>query len=129
MTELSEWFTLDPNDFSDCWWRKTNIVDKAIKHVDEDNVICYVIIQDGNMGGNFWYVVKWYINNRNRYSYIISESQWFFNKKLVDINAGDIISTIYNPYTSETTNCSFRAWNSPFAHEDQKKFIKILERM
>ena len=127
MSEISEWFTLDPNDFSNCWWRKNNIVDEAIRYLDDETIMCYYIIQDGNMGGNYLHIVKWYINNRNRYTEIINETHWFLNKRLEDINNGDIVYTIYNPY--EKNNIRFKAYNCPFANEEQQKYVKILERI
>lgn len=119
-----EWFQLNPNDFCTRWWKCTEI---RIPTINEENSLnntkAYIIIQDGNMGGNFWHVCTWYKNNPNRYSHIISETEWFLNKKLIDMNEGDIVYIINDP------EIKFKVFFCGFSSYEQLNYCKILERI
>jgi len=116
------WFHLSPNEFTERWWRVTEIVDENAKPIDDD-IMCYFIIQDGNMSGNFWYLTSWYINCPNRYTSVLYPSTWKFNKKMKDISEGDIVSLKENP------NIQFKAYNCKLVFEEQMEYCKILERI
>lgn len=119
-----EWFKLNPNDFSTRWWRCTEIRDSTIiPENDLNNVNAYIIIQDGNMGGNFWHICTWYKNNPNRYSQIISEPGWFLNKKLTDMNEGDTVYAINDP------EIKFKVFFCIYGSREQINYCKILERI
>lgn len=119
-----EWFQLSPNDFSTRWWRYDEIRDNTI-YPDPmyNNVSAYLIIQDGNMGGNFWHICTWYKNNPNRYTMIIDNSEWFLNKQLTEMNENDIVYVIDHP------EIKFKVSFCIFAFYEQRNFCKILERI
>ncbi len=118
------WTLLDPNDFESMWWRKMDILDTTLYSLPKENkyILAYHIIQDGNMGGNFWHVSYWYICDPNRYNTIISSNQWPFNKELTEMMPEDIVYLIENP------NIKFNVYYSLFGSSEQKNFCKILER-
>ncbi len=116
------WLNLSPNNFTEKWWRIIDIIDeKYIQNLHD--IRCYYIIQDGNMNGNFWYIASWYLYCPNRYTDILYESTWIFDKKLSEISEGDIVSLLDNP------EIQFKAYNSKYSLEEQNKFCKILERI
>ena len=63
------WLQLSPNDFSTEWWCYSDIID--------ENICCF-IIQDCNIGGEYWRVSTWYNNDPNRYMQLLFETQWNF---------------------------------------------------
>ncbi len=119
---LKPWFNLSPNDFTERWWRITEIIDENYIPNKED-IISYYIIQDGSMCGNFWYISCWYKNCLNRYTDIIYESNWNFDKKMQEISEGDVVSLLDNP------EIKFKAYNCKYAFEEQTEYCKILERI
>jgi len=124
MNNINPWFQLDPNNHYERWWRITEIIDETQNpDIDINNVKCYFIIQDCNMCGNIWHVSCWYNYCPNRYSTTISKSDWFLNKQLSDISEGDVVCL------NEDINIQFKAYNSPFTHEEQQQFCKILVRI
>lgn len=121
-TIYKPWFDLSPNDFTERWWRITEIIDENI-NPNIDDIMCYFIIQDGNMGGNFWYTASWYLNCPNRYTYTLYKNTWFFDKQMKEISEGDIISLKDKP------NIKFKAYNCKHVFKEQIKYCKILERI
>jgi hypothetical protein len=119
------WILLDPNDFQFMWWRKNEILDiNTCKNTKEPkNILAYYIIQDENMGGIFWHISEWYINDPNRYNQIIWENQWPFNIKLTHMKPGNIV------YLKEYPEIQFNVYYSNFGLPDQLEFCKILERI
>jgi hypothetical protein len=119
------WNLLDPNDFQSMWWRKTEILDINMCQYTKEpkDILAYYIIQDGNMGGNFWYTTLWYMNDTNRYNEIISQYQWPFNIELTDMKPGNIV------YLTEHPDIQFNVHYSLFCRPEQQKFCKILERI
>ncbi len=121
---LKPWTLLDPNDFKSMWWRKTEILDTNICQYPKDStdILAYYIIQDGNMGGNFWHIAEWYVNDPNRYNFICSSNMWPFNIQLIDMEPGDTI------YLTESPNIKFDVYYPLFGTPRQQKYCKILER-
>ena len=121
------WLKLDPNDFKSRWWNKTDIIDieSAGTQKNVDDIICYFIIQDCNsVGFLFWRVSIWYKNDKNRYSNILYESEWIFNKKLEETFDEEIIYLIKNP------DIKFKANDCIFAKDEyQKMYCKFFERI
>ena len=78
------WFQLNPNDFSTQWWRNSHIIDTNSAKIfkPENEAICYFIIQDSNMFGEYWRVSTWYNNDPNRYSTVLGKTNWNFSKSL-----------------------------------------------
>jgi hypothetical protein len=116
------WVDLSPCDLTKRWWRITEIIDEKYAPNKFDLRCCY-IIQDGNMNGNFWYIACWYLYCPNRYTNILYEYNWMFDKKLSEISEGDIVSLLDNP------EIKFKAYNCKNSLEEQKQFCKILERI
>lgn len=116
------WFHLSPNDFTERWWRTTEIIDYNISPNIND-IQCYFIIQDANMCGNLWYVASWYLNCPNRYTNTLYESTWNFDKKLSEITEGDIVTLLDNH------EIKFKAFECKLVFEEQIPFCKILERI
>jgi hypothetical protein len=116
------WLNLDPNNFDDRWWLYTSIFDTnaSKREKNDSDIVCYFILQDHNIGGKFYRVSVWFKNDPNRYMYVKYDSDWIFDKKLNEMNEGDIIST----YT-----CKFKAYNCRFALPFQINMCKILERI
>jgi hypothetical protein len=120
------WFKLNPNDFSTEWWRYSDIIDDNIAQIlkDEEEIICYFIIQDCNMCGEYWRVSTWYNNDPNRYSYIIFQTEWNFSKSLIEMKENDIVYLNINP------NIKFKVKISRFSvDKNQLEYCKILERV
>jgi hypothetical protein len=119
------WTLLDPNDFQSMWWRTSEIVDITIcQYMKEPkDILAYHIIQDGNMGGNFWHISQWYINDPNRYNEIIWDNQWPFNIELTDMKPGNIV------HLKEHPEILFNVYYSPFGTQEQQIFCKILEKI
>ena len=119
------WFLLNPNSSISRWWKKDNIVDieksKIYKH--EKDSLAHLIIQDGNMGGNFWYLSTWYIDDPNRYSSIYFQNTWPFNKELIEMYNNEIIYLTKFPYIK------FKVYPCLFGLPEQNTFCKILERV
>lgn len=118
------WFNLDPNNFNDRWWLYTSIVDTEASKKDkhEYNTLCYLILQDHNMGGIFYRVSVWFKDDPNRYTYIKSDAydDWIFDKKLNEMKEGDIVNT---------HDCKFKVYDCKFSSPSQLDFCKILERI
>ena len=119
------WFQLNPNDFSTQWWRSSQIIDtNSAKLTKTDNdVICYFIIQDSNICGEYWRVSTWYNNDPNRYSTIMGQSTWNFSKPLILMKENDIVYLNTNPTIKFTVN------NCKFSDTEQQDYCKILERV
>ena len=123
---MKPWILLDPNDFNSMWWRKDDIVDntKCQFKKDPKELVAYHIIQDGNMGGNFWYFSTWFFNDANRYNLIIYDSDpWPFNKELTDMKQGEII------YLTNSPDIKFIVYYCKFSSQCQLDYCKILERI
>lgn len=120
------WFQLNPNDFSTQWWRSSQIIDtNSAKIFKSDNeAICYFIIQDSNMCGEYWRVSTWYNNDPNRYSETVYQSEWNFSKSLIDMQKNDIVCLNTN------TNIKFKVSLCRFIRRPYDiSFCKILERV
>lgn len=124
MTE-KPWTLLNPNDFQSMWWRQSEILDINTCQYQKEttDILAYLIIQDENMCGNFWYFNEWYINDPNRYSMIISTNEWPFNKELTNMIPGDII------FLTKYPDIRFYVYYSQYSRHDQLQFCKILERI
>ena len=116
------WFKLDPNNLLDRWWLYTSITDTKIasQPKSNDDIICFLVIQDHNIGGDFYRISKWYKNDPNRYVIKVNNLNWIFDKRLVDMKEGEIVTRF--PY-------KFQVYNSKFCDANQKKYLKILERI
>lgn len=116
------WFNLDPNNFADRWWLYSSITDNECYRKPKiyDDVICHLIIQDNNMGGEFYRISTWYKNDPNRYVTLVYNYNWDFDKPLVVMKEGEIVSRF--PY-------KFQVYNCKFSDIYQKDFCKILERI
>ena len=87
----------DHSGAADKWWMSSMIIDTENPKLLDD-IHCYYIIQDYTTAGDiFWSVCSWIKNSNNRYSNIVYELQWDFNKKLEEMNYGDIIYSVKNP--------------------------------
>ena len=122
--DCKPWLSLNPNDFQSMWWKTPKILDisKCNCKKNPEDILAYYIIQDSNMGGNFWHIVTWYIDDPNRYTNIMVSNQWPFNKELINMVPGDTI------YLTENINVQFNVNESSFSTAEQKPFCKILER-
>jgi hypothetical protein len=114
------WFKLDPNNLRDRWWLYTSITDTKKAFIDKNNmnIQCYFIIQDHNMGNNFYRISVWFKDNPNRYACVKHDYDWLFDKKLNEMNEGDIVN-IYS--------CKFKVYNCRFVSPLQIDMCKILE--
>ena len=116
------WFQLSPPDHAsavDKWWMSSMIVDTE-NPKSLDDIQCYYIIQDYTTSGDiFWTVCTWLKNSNNRYSRIVYESQWDFNKKLEEMDCDDILYSVFTPIPPLPLYC----------HKNNKMKYKILERM
>lgn len=123
--EVKPWELLDPNDFKTKWWRQSLILDslKASLVKTNEESLAHLIIQDGNLGGNFWHLCSWYQNDPNRYNTTLYWFDWPFNKTLIDIDNNDIIFIKNNP------EIKYIAKNCQFSDDYQQKYCKILERI
>ena len=120
------WLELDPNDFKSRWWNMSDIVDDEDAKINKkiEDIECYFIIQDCNIGGIYFRIFKWYKNSKNRFFSIICENQWEFNKKLINIFDGDYIYLLENP------DIKFKANKCRYIKDlYSDKFVKILERI
>jgi hypothetical protein len=123
--DYKPWSLLELNDFQSMWWRKNEIIDndKFPLNKEPTDILAYIIIQDGNMAGIYWHTSTWYINDPNRYNSMIFESDWPFNKELIDMKPGDIV------YLKENPEIQFNVNYSNFGLPNQQEFCKILERI
>ena len=119
------WFQLNPNDFSTQWWRSSQIIDtNSAKLTKTDNdVICYFIIQDSNICGEYWRVSTWYNNDPNRYSTIMGQTNWNFSKPLIAMKENDVV------YLNTNSDIKFKVYNCKFSDTEQQDYCKILERV
>ena len=72
------------------------------------------------MTGICWRLSTWYNNDPNRYSQILSPSEWNFSKKLIEMKENDIVCLTCNP------NIQF---NVKVCKKENNEFCKILERV
>ena len=116
------WFNLNPNNFDDRWWLYTSIfnTNTSKREKNDSDIVCYFILQDHNIAGKFYRVSVWFKNDPNRYMYVKYDRDWIFDKKLTDMNEGDIVTTC----TSK-----FKVYNCRFALPFQINLCKILERI
>ncbi len=123
--ENKPWFSLNTDDFISMWWRKNHIIDrqKASIHKNIQDSLAHIIIQDGNMGGNFWHFSTWYIDDPNRYSSIYYKNIWPFNKELLEMNNHEVI------YLKDLPDIKFKVYRCVFGLPEQNKFCKIIERI
>lgn len=117
------WLNLDPNNFDDRWWLYTSIFDTNTSKIvkNDSDIICYFILQDHNIGGKFYRISVWFKNDPNRYMYVKYDRDWIFDKKLNEMNEGDIITTF--------DDSKFKVYNCRFALPFQINMCKILERI
>jgi hypothetical protein len=126
---LKPWILLNPNDFNSMWWRKDEIVDIQKYHLNKDpkdlkDIIAYNIIQDSNMGGNYWHFSTWFSNDPNRYNSTVYDSDpWIFNKELTDMKQGEIV------YLTNSPHIKFIVYYCKFSSQCQLDYCKILERI
>ena len=118
------WTLLNPNEYTSMWWKQTEIINVELYDIRKslDVSLAHFIIQDGNMGGNFWHVCSWYINDPNRYSTIYYPNNWPFNKPLTDMSENETVYLINNP------NVKFIVSLCKFSLPEQTNFCKILQR-
>lgn len=118
------WLLLDPHDLT--WCRTTEIIDyeKAEINRQLQDSLAYIIIQDTNMiGGIFWYVNAWYMDDPNRYAFLYFRNNWPFNKELIEMNHDDIV------FLADFPNIKYKVNNSYFGLPDQQNFCKILTKI
>ena len=113
------WFKLNPNDFRTQWWRSSHIIDaNSAKIFKSDNeAICYFIIQDSNMCGEYWRVSTWYNNDPNRYSTVLGKTNWNFSSSLIQMKENDIIITFLQPYR---VSVGKHSWKYKFGCQDSE---------
>jgi len=118
------WLQLNPNDFSTQWWRSSHIIDANSAKIfkSENEAICYFIIQDSNMCGEYWRVSKWYNNDPNRYSTVLGKTNWNFSSSLIQMKENDIV------YLNDNSNIKFKVYFCRFSEDNQRDYCKILER-
>lgn len=123
--DIKPWDLLNPNDFQSLWWRKSLLLDVHQASIQKSlkDSLAHIIIQDANMGGNFWHFSSWYINDPNRYSCMYYFQNWPFNKQLTEMTHDDII------YLNEYPEVKFTVHYCIFSTEEQRNFCKILERI
>lgn len=116
------WFNLDPNNSKDKWWLYTSITDTKSASIDkfETDIICYLIIQEHNSEKVFYRISVWFKDDPNRYIAIKNEFDYKFDKKLSDMNEGDMV----NIYSS-----SFKVYNCKFSLPKNFDFLKILVKI
>jgi hypothetical protein len=105
------WLNLEM-DYKNIWWNSSNI-ENFSKTISYDEIpIAYFIIQDANMGGEYFRYFKWYNDNNNRYMEIANK--WIFDISLVNMTHD---STVYDQNRNKYT----------VIDKFNNKFIKILE--
>lgn len=118
------WFKLNANNFNDRWWLYSSILntETAKKEKNVNDIICILIIQDTNdVGMEYWRCNTWYKDDPNRYLNVIyNKNEWTFDKPLVEMKEGDIVTSNNNKY---------KVYNSKFSFPDQVDFLKIMERI
>jgi len=117
------WFNLDPTNSKDPWWLYTSIINTNTANMlkNDHDIICYVLVHDNDVRGEFYRVSTWLKNDPNRYLFIKYEYNWGFSKLFKDMNEGDIIHT--------DLNNKFKVYNCRFLSQSQNQFCKILERI
>ncbi len=83
------------------WWISSMNLKPTSKN-NKNDILCYYIIQDCNMGGEYYRVFTWYKCDNNRYFEIKSpkncnfSQKWDFNENFINFNNDDIIFNKYN---------------------------------
>jgi hypothetical protein len=120
------WFQLNPNVYDQSWWLYSDIIDDACCHTikTDNDISCYLILQQCNQAGHYWRVSTWYKNDPNRYLSILYESNWKFQKELTEMKENEIVHLRTN------RDIRFKVHYSKFTNnEDQREYFKILERV
>lgn len=125
------WLLLSPYTRDDKWWlgyrndRHPEKHPRFNKFPQEENIICYYVIQDCNsMGGKYYRVFTWYKNNDVRYLTVEGSLNFMQNlpdytKDLIEIKEGEI-------YENKSGN-KFRVIDCKFSEFDSRKYVKIFE--
>lgn len=117
------WFKLDPNNLKDKWWMYTSITDTKKRYIEKNDldIQCYFIIEERNNYGDIFYRISvWFKDDPNRYLFIKYDFDWIFDKKLYEMNEGDIVNT---------HKCKFKVYNCIFSSPREISRCKILERI
>ena len=116
------WFKLDPNNSKDPWWLYTSITDTKTASMEKNelDIQCYFIIKNYNIESIFYRVSIWFKNDPNRYTFTRYDNDWKFDKRLHEMNEGDIVNI---------NNNKFKVYNCQFSEPSQIDMCKILERI
>ncbi len=107
------WLLLDPDDYNSRWWIMSNNYTYSNQTSDCKNIVAQIIIQDCNMGGEYFRYFAWFKDDDKRY--ISVDSKDYFDKPLKSMRHNDIV-------TNNFTGVKYIV-NDKFKNE----FIKILE--
>jgi hypothetical protein len=123
--ESKRWFLLNPEDFKTMWWKNNDIISiqkSELQRTIQDS-LAHIIIQDGNIGGKFWYFSSWYNDDPNRYSSTVFSNNWPFNKELTNMIQYEVV------YLIDFPDVLFTVYYCKFGIPFQNKYCKILERI
>lgn len=77
------------------WWISSMNMRPTPRHKKQD-IICYYIMQDCNMSGEYHRVFTWYKCDSNRYFEIKNHQNWDFNEDFVNFKNDDVVLNKYN---------------------------------
>lgn len=97
---IKPWLLLDPNDYESRWWIASKNNYLSYNSINENNqtnyivdlnktISAYFIIQDCNMGGEYFRYFFWLGNNAQRYFEV--NSKWYFDIPMREMKNGDIV--------------------------------------
>jgi hypothetical protein len=87
------WLELSPNKGN--WWISSINLRPTLKNNKKD-ILCYYIIQDCNMSGEYYRVFTWYKYDNNRYFEIKRPHNWDFKEDFINFNNNDVLLNKYN---------------------------------
>lgn len=88
------WLELHPGN-GDWWIASKNLLRPSSKNNIKD-IVCYYIIQDCNMGGEYYRIYTWYKCDENRYFETKNSKSWEFNKEFMNLNEYDVVLNFKN---------------------------------
>lgn len=115
---MKPWFNLNPHNERDKWWLYSSIRDTKSASINkgEQDIIGILAIQEPN---DKYIISTWFEDDPNRYLIFNRDVLWDFNKPLVQMKEGDIVSR---------HNMEFVVYECRF-DGPKKDFCKILERI
>ena len=87
------WLELFPGNGN--WWI-SSMNQRPTSTNNKKDIVCYYLMQDCNMGGEYYRVFTWYKSDNKRYFEIKNPNNWDFNEEFIDLNNDDIVLNKYN---------------------------------